>query len=53
MCRAPSALVILQVHRFQTSGDNKNHPFQLAALQKARNLLAIPTAYQLIHGGAL
>ena len=49
-----SAPLILWVHRFQTSGDNKNYPIQLVALQKIRNLLAVPAAYWLIsHGGAL
>lgn len=58
ICRAPfktvqSALVVLQMHRFETSDDDKNHLIRLAALQKNRSLLAILVAYWLIHSGAL
>lgn len=48
-----SALVILQMHRFETSEDDKNNLISLAALQKTRNLLAILVASWLIHSGAL
>lgn len=47
-----SALVILQMHRLETSDDDKNHLIQLAALQETKNLLAILVACRLIHSAS-